>query len=235
MLSQTHFAKLVAAALVLMATAPAWGQDSAYAALATATREAVEREFAGSSDRIEIELPAPDPRLQFPLCAAPLETSIGRHNGQGGRLNVRVDCRDATPWARNMAPQVRVYREVVVAARNLSRGALVSAADISVQEVDISQVRGQLIADEALALGMEVRRNINAGIPFSSELLNAPLMVKRGDTVMLSADRAGISIRQQGTALQDGGAGQQISVRNTRSNRVVQAVVTAHGEARVMF
>lgn len=208
---------------------------SAYDQLAAAATDAVALEFSNSSERIEIELPPPDPRLQMPTCASALETSVGRHNGQGGRLNVRIDCRDAAPWARNMAVNVKVYREVMVASRNLSRGALLSAADISMQEVDVSQVRGQLIEDPQIAIGMEVRRNINTGTTLSSDMLNAPLMVRRGDTVMLTAERAGITIRQQGTAMQDGESGRQITVRNTSSNRVVQAVVTGHGEARVLF
>lgn len=210
-------------------------QDSAYDRLAMAAWEAVEQEFANSSDRIEIELPASDPRLQLPLCESPLAASIGRHNGQGGRLNVRIDCRDASPWARNMAVHVKVYREVLTSSRSLSRGALVSEADIVAQEMDVSQIRGLLITDAALAVGQTVRRNINAGTALSADMLEAPLMVRRGDTVMLTAERGGVSIRQQGTAMADGEAGKQISVRNTRSNRVVQAVVTGHGEVSVLF
>ncbi|MBU2097654.1 MAG: flagellar basal body P-ring formation protein FlgA [Gammaproteobacteria bacterium] len=208
---------------------------SAYEELATVAVQAVEREFANSPGRIDIELPAADPRLQLPVCASALETSIGRHNGQGGRINVRVDCRDSAPWARNMAVNVKVYRDVLVSSRNLTRGALISRADVDIQEVDISQVRGQLLDDVQVAVGMEVRRNINAGAALSADMLAAPLMVRRGDTVMLTAERGGVSIRQQGTAMQDGESGRQISVRNTSSDRVVQAVVTGHGEARVMF
>src|SRR5690606_30709461 len=90
---------------------------SAYDLLAAAATDAVALEFTNSAERVEIELPPPDPRVQMPECASALETSVGRHNGQGGRLNVRVDCRDAAPWARNMAVNVKVYREVLVLDR----------------------------------------------------------------------------------------------------------------------
>lgn len=210
-------------------------QPSGWQALADAAREAVLAEFAQRSDRIEVELPAPDPRQQIPVCAAPLETSVGRHNGQGGRLSVRVDCRDQAPWARHVSVQVRVFRQVVVTTRNLARGEQLGASDIALEEVDISQSRGLLLQELSAAQGLELRRNVSSGSALSSDMLNAPLMVRRGDTVILTAERAGVSIRQQGTALQDGEAGRQIQVRNTRSNRVVQAVVTGHGEASVIF
>lgn len=210
-------------------------QPQGWQTLAEAAHDAVLAEFAQSNDRIEVELPAPDPRQQIPVCAMPLETSLGRHNGQGGRLSVRVDCRDQAPWARHVSVQVKVYRQVVVTTRNLARGELLGASDIALQEVDISQNRGLLLQELSAAQGLELRRNVSSGSALSSDMLNAPLMVRRGDTVMLTAERAGVSIRQQGTALQDGEAGRQIQVRNTRSNRVVQAVVTGHGEASVIF
>ena len=214
---------------------PATDPVSSYDLLAAAATSAVAEAFVNNSGRVEIELPAPDPRLQIPACQLPLETSIGRHNGQGGRINVRVDCRDAAPWARNMAVNVKVYRDVLVSSRNLTRGVQLSQADISLQEMDVSLIRGQLIDDAQQAVGQQLRRNINAGTALSADMLEAPVLVRRGDTVMLTAERGGVSIRQQGTAMEDGESGRQIAVRNTSSNRVVQAVVTARGEVRVVF
>lgn len=130
---------------------------------------------------------------------------------------------------------VRVYREVVVSARNIARGELLGITDVELKEMDVSQARGTLLQDLSAAEGLVTRRNIASGTVLTGDMLNAPLMVRRGDTVILIAERGGITIRQQGTALQDGEAGKQIQVRNTSSNRVVQAVVTGHGEARVMF
>ncbi len=216
---------------------PAWSQPApaGWQALTDAAHKAIAAEFAASADRIEIELPTADPRQTIPVCALPLETSLGRHNGQGGRLSVRVDCRDQSPWSRNISTMVKVYRQVVVSTRNLGRGDILNTNDIELKEVDVSQARGTLLQDLTAAEGLVTRRNITSGTALSSDMLSAPLLVRRGDTVILTAERGGVSIRQQGTALQDGEAGRQIQVRNTRSNRVVQAVVTGQGEASVIF
>ena len=235
----------IARQVALGASAIAWqtlaiaADTSGWSALAQAAHDAVAAEFAQSfaqsSDRIEIELPTADPRKRIPVCSLPLQTGIGRHNGQGGRLSVRVECNDSTPWARQVAVQVKVFRQVVVTTRNMVRGELLTASDLTMQEVDISQTRGLLMNELSAARGLALKRNTRSGTPLSTDMVNAPLMVRRGDTVILTAERAGVSIRQQGTALQDGEAGRQIQVRNTRSNRVVQAVVTGHGEASVIF
>jgi flagellar basal body P-ring formation protein FlgA len=203
--------------------------------MTAAARQAIEQAFDLSSNRIEVELPAADPRLQIPVCALPLETTMSRHNGQGGRVSVKVDCRDAAPWSRHVAAQVRVFREAIVASRSAGRGTMLSAADITVREVDVSTIRGQILESAETVLGMELRRPASAGDVLSMDMLITPLMVKRGDTVVVTAERSGVVIRQQGVALQDGEAGKQIQIRNARSDRVINAVVTGPGEVKVIF
>jgi flagella basal body P-ring formation protein FlgA len=206
-----------------------------HAQMTAAARQAIEQAFDFSANRIEVELPAADPRLQIPVCALPLETSMSRHNGQGGRVSVKVDCRDATPWSRHVAAQVRIFRDAVVASRNMARGATIAASDISVQEVEISTIRGQVLESAGTAVGMELRRATNTGDVLSMDILTTPLMIKRGESVVVTAERAGVVIRQQGVALQDGEAGKQIQIRNTSSDRIVHAIVTGLGEAKVIF
>lgn len=203
--------------------------------MTSAALQAIEQSFDLERNRIDVELPAADPRLQIPVCSIPLETSVSRHNSQGGRVSVKVECRDATPWARHVAAHVSVYRDAVVAVRNMPRGAVISANDIALREVDVSMIRGQILDNTEAAIGMEVRRHTNSDAVLSLDMLVTPLMVKRGETVVVTAERAGVVIRQQGVALQDGESGKQIQIRNTRSDRVVQAIVTGPGEVKVIF
>lgn len=203
--------------------------------MTSAALQAIEQSFDLSRNRIEVELPAADPRLQIPVCAIPLATSVSRHNSLGGRISVKVDCRDSAPWARHVSAQVRVYGEAVIAIRNMPSGAVISSADIAVREVDISMIRGQILESVDTALGMQVRRHTNTDAVLSLDMLVTPLLVKRGETVVVTAERAGVVIRQQGIALQDGESGKQIQIRNSRSDRIFQAIVTGQGEVKVIF
>jgi flagellar basal body P-ring formation protein FlgA len=205
------------------------------AALRHAAEIALYEAYANESGRVEIEVANLDPRLNVPVCQLPLVARANSNNTQGGRVTVRVDCQDHAPWARHVSASVRIYKEIVVSARTLARGSVLSQEDLVLQEHDISALRGAVIADLNQATGMALRRAINAGNALSLDMLAAPILVARGDTVVLTAERGGIAIRQQGTALQDGEAGKQIQIRNNNSNRVVQAVVTGPGEASVMF
>lgn len=205
-------------------------------AMQKAAMEALQQHWQNSSDRIEIELASLDARLQIPVCSLPLVATANQvGNGNGGRVTVRVECQDSAPWTRHVSASVKVYRPVVVSARALSRGSVIQSHDVMTEELDISQLRGQTIAKSENIVGMALRRSINNGAPLTLDMLTAPILVKRGDTVVLNASRGGISIRHTGTALQDGEAGQQIPVRNNSSDRVVQAVVRETGVTEVVF
>lgn len=191
--------------------------------------------YAAAPGRIEIEVATLDARLQVPVCQEPLQASINQHSPNGGRVTVRVECRDDSPWSRHVAASVRVFQEIVVSSRALPRGSIVGPSDVTLKEREISTLRGQVIMDPAVAVGQSVRRAINADTVFSIDLLEAPILVKRGDRVVLIAERGSIAIRETGTALQAGEAGKQIPVRNNSSQRTVQAVITGVGEAKVIF
>lgn len=216
---------------VFAATPGASGQEL----MRQAALDELRHVYATEPGRVEIEVATLDARLQVPVCQEPLQASINRQSPTGGRVTVRIECRDAGPWTRHVAASVRIFREIVVSARALPRGSIVGPGDVTLQEQDISNLRGQVIMDPAVAIGQSVRRAVSAETVFSIDLLEAPVLVKRGDMVVLTAERGSIAIRGTGTALQAGEAGRQIPVRNNSSDRVVQAVVTGAGEVKVIF
>lgn len=208
-------------------------------------REAVESFIAdmhgasGAGQRIEIVVSSIDPRLPIPACDLPLQTQLGQQSGQQqaaiGRVNVRVECQGSVPWSKYVPALVRVFAPVLMSTRPLARGDLVGAADIELAEADLSTLRQSYLQDSTLAIGMEVKRALPANTVISREALAQPLLVKRGDTVVMSAKSGPVTIRQQGVAMQNGELGAQIPVRNTNSDIVVRAVVTGPGQADVVF
>ncbi|NQD96748.1 flagellar basal body P-ring formation protein FlgA, partial [Pseudomonas sp. CrR25] len=58
-------------------------------------------------------------------------------------------------------------------------------------------------------------------------------VVRRGDQVVIRARSLTINVRMPGEALSDGAIGQQISVRNQGSQRVIKARVTGPGQVEV--
>lgn len=186
--------------------------------------------------RTEIEVSNLDPRLQINTCKNPLSTRLNQQQQATGRMTVRVECHDEhNTWTRYVQANVRVFTPVVVSTRVLQRGDIVSAIDMEMQELDLSAIRQTALRDMNHANGMQVRRTVPAGTPLTAEMLTPAMLIERGDTVMITAERGSIRIRQQGIAMQNGAKGSRINIRNSSSDRVVQAVVTGPGQASVNF
>mgnify|MGYP003665245243 CR=1 FL=1 len=211
--------------------------ENGLTAMSHAAEQALEAHWAADVNRVEITMATMDPRLQVPVCAEPLVANINQasQNANGGRVTVRVDCPGDAPWSRHVAASVKVFRPVVVSSRALPRGTVVTESDVFVEELDVSLLRGHILENADGAIGQSMRRALNAGAPLTLDILTPPILIKRGDAVVLTAQRNGVSIRQTGTAMQDGEKGRQIPVRNTSSDRVIQAIVTGSGEAEVIF
>lgn len=243
-IAHLRLAGLALSALCLLAAPLTQAQDG-HTALSTAVRDYMESFFAPSelrggdgedlSRRVEIQLGTLDSRLQIPVCEQPLQTQINQNQRPVGRVNVKVDCAGSAPWTRYVPVTVRVFEHVLTSARPLARGEILSHSDVLMSEVDVSTLRTTYLHTPEEAVGMELKRSLQANVPLAREALAAPILIKRGDTVMITARTGSIEIRQQGVALQNGELGKQITVRNTNSENVVQATVTGHGQASVGF
>lgn len=223
-------------ALLLLLPLCAFAQtDDARQALEFAAMSALQQQWQDSDGRVDIALANLDPRLQIPACSTPLLAEVRSHNPNGGRVTVRVTCQGESPWTRHIAATVDIFQQVVVASTSLSRGTRLALTDLMLEEQNVSQLRGRVYSSTDLLIDMELQRSLTAGTPLTDALIQEPVLIQRGETVVLTATRGSVSIRQTATAMQDGRKGQQISVRNNSSERTIRAVVTGTGEADVVF
>jgi len=111
------------------------------------------------------------------------------------------------------SPVIAASYMAVVAARPLSRNAVIGLDDVLLQPVpDDRTARGFDTLDAVV--GMEVSQSVPEGRVLESSSLRAPLLVERGDTVTVSAIRPGIRVRTQARAREAGSMGQLIAVES---------------------
>ena len=102
-----------------------------------------------------------------------------------------------------------------------------------IQSVEINSSRRGVITDSKQAIGMEVRRAVNAGSLVTPDMLSAPNAVERGDHVIITAKTGGFSVRSRGKALASASVGEQVLVENLRSSRTIRASVVAPGHVEI--
>lgn len=183
--------------------------------------------------RYEIRINPLDPRLRLATCDSDLTQSLESPAQPVGRVTVRVSCEGSSPWTVFVPAQVRLFRQIIVASRPLRRDAVLGPADVALVEQDVGPLsRGYLTSAEQ-AIGKKLTRPLQTDQVLTPTSLQLAESIRRGDQVVIGARSGTINVRMPGEALSDGALGEQISVRNQGSQRVVRARVIGPGQVEV--
>ena len=180
--------------------------------------------------RVEFSITALDDRLAFPDCATPLQIDKDSQQGSSNRLMLKVGCKQGAVWSIYVPIAMNIYREVVIAQQPLQRGAPIDLAQLQLKEMDVALLHSQYFTSIDALKGKQVRRPIREGMVITADFIEEPIAVRRGDSITIIANSGGLTVKMQGTALGDGRLGEQISVRNQSSERVIKATVRGQGE-----
>ena len=222
--------------MLVLACLPAAAEAPAIQSLAE-IREAVAaylaRESAETGAKVQVEPGQLDPRLRLAACPEALALSMPPGARTRGATTVAVNCPGATPWTLFVPAIIRQEFVVISAAQNLERGKTLTDADLRVERRLLTDPPPGAIQDPENLVGQVTQRALAAGTVFNRTAVKARQIVRRGQTVTLSLATGGISIEAAGTALQPGGVGDRISVRNSNSKRVIEGIIQASGEVVV--
>lgn len=183
--------------------------------------------------RHEIQVNPLDPRLRLAACDSDLTQSLESPAQPVGRVTVRVSCEGSTPWTVFVPAQVRIFRPVVVVKTALRRDSIIGAGDVALVEQDVSLLNRGYVTEVEQVIGRKLTRATRADQVLTPAMLQLAEAVGRGDQIVISARSGGINVRMQGEALSGGTLGQQISVRNLTSQRVIRARVAGPGQVEV--
>lgn len=183
--------------------------------------------------RHEIEIRQIDPRLRLPLCDQSLTANLESPAQPIGRVTIRVRCPGSSPWTVFVSAQVHIYRKVVIATRPLKRKTVLSPADLALVERDIGSLNQGYLSALEQATGSKLTRQVLPDQVLTPAHLEQAEAIHKGDQVVITARSASVSVRMPGEALADGAPGEQIRVRNQRSERVIKARVTGPGQVEV--
>lgn len=152
----------------------------------------------------------------------------------GARTIIGVRCSGSKPWKVYVPVDVVVTVPVYTASRTLPRGHLLTAADLVVDERDVSRLVSGYITNSAGLVGQRLKFPLIAGRIITPAMLSADHIVRRGQTVTLIASGSGIRISMTGKALMDGAKNQRIRVENVNSGRIIEGIVRSREHVEVL-
>lgn len=151
-----------------------------------------------------------------------------------GRTSVNVRCVGERGWSIYLPVHIRVVADYLVAAMPLAQGQAVTAAVLSRQRGDLSDLPAGTLTDETQAIGRSAKLPIAAGRPLRADMLQQPLAVQQNQTVKVVSTGPGFQVANEGKALNSGTDGQIVQVR-LGSGQVVSGTARPGGIVEVNF
>ena len=149
------------------------------------------------------------------------------------QLFVNLNTGQAMPPV-NRAQATPVLHKVLVSKELLKRGTVISPEMFSVAEMPAAGMENQIISDAKLLKNMQLVRDLTPNTPLRSYDVRTAVLVKRGQEVQVTAGEGqGFSITMRAEALQDGGFGEQIRLKNVESGRSLSGVITGPNAAKL--
>lgn len=176
-----------------------------------------------------------DNRLQLQACNEnQLDVFNPHQKPLLGNITLGVRCHEETNrWTLYVPVKIAVMRQVLVADRPLTKGTVIKATDLSMQQLDVSQIKQGYLTDPDEVIGRLCKQTVNAGNPITVESVQKPVVIRKGEQVMINALSSALKVTMSGVALEDGQMNDVIRVKNNSSKRVIEAQVVAVQQVKI--
>ncbi len=139
------------------------------------------------------------------------------------------DCR-----TQRLVVQASLRKAVVVASTNLQRGTVIGADDVTLEPRVFNRL-GQIgVSDPAAVIGQEARRAMHLGDMITSGDLKSRVLVRSNELVRVRSMGDGMVLQNAARALDCGGLGDVIEVKNDDSNDAFWVRITGLRQAQAL-
>ena len=180
----------------------------------------------------DIKVRVPSGAKRLAMCQSDL--SMGSGAIPLGNVQRKVTC-DSQGWSLYVRASVSVSANIPVANRLLKRGEHISLADIDWQVIKLDASDRNVVTQLDDILGRKVARKIRRHQAIKSQQLDDPQWINIGDRVIIEARSNSFYANMSGEALEGGGKGDAIRVRNLSSGKVIIAYPIAKGRVATQF
>ncbi len=163
----------------------------------------------------------------------PLRVSGGVAPWEGNQT-FSISAREAVASAPLMlTTDVSRAAQVVVLVRAVGRGDRIGPGDVQLARAEPGQRVENAFRSVDDAVGREATRAMAPGQLLTNEAARSPRLVRRGEPVTVYARAAGLQVHTVGTAKEEGGLGDVITVESRLSRQIFLARITGPQEAEV--
>lgn len=165
----------------------------------------------------------------------------GKINVSGGsatklaRQQLTLECNGIKGWPIKISTDMKVFLPVVISNGVIDRSETIKTTMLKREEMEITRLTRGFYHRMDEVTRMSAKRRIRANQVLSPDLIDQPQLIKRGEKIKIIANRDGISASMPGEALEKGGEGQVIRVKNLSSGKTIEAKVIGVGVVTSTF
>ncbi len=199
--------------------------------IAEGLREYIRREMPWDPDATIVEIISPpsdylvsDGDVDFRWIPNPQYRYLGTGAFRG---EILVDGRvEKTFYAK---AKVMTYEQVVVAARGIQRGDILSSANVRLENRELSALKGVSFFSLTDLKGSVAKSTIFQGQVITARKVAAPILLKRNQIVMVETKIGALTIRARARSLTQAAAGDLVRAVNLSSKEEFVGVLRADG------
>lgn len=117
--------------------------------------------------------------------------------------------------------------------KTIRSGDIIKSSDVKWTPLPDSQIGRNIIRSKDKLVGMTPRNQIQEGTPIRLSEVDRPVLVKRGSLVKIHFNTARINLSTIGKAIENGGKGDVIQVKNNSSDKIISAIVLGPNQVQV--
>ncbi len=174
-----------------------------------------------------------DSRLKLKKCNKYLQAFLPKGSSVIGKTTVGVKCTGSKPWSLHVPVTISIYKNILVATRQLQKNTVLTASDIKLARHDLANLSYGFFEDKKSGIGMKLKRRTLAGAVLTPAMLKKPQAITRGQTITMLAQSGRMVVRMTGKALDNGAVGDRIKVLNVKSRKKLEGVITSPGEVEI--
>lgn len=204
-------------------------------------REAVERaaltelRAAGALARLtRLDLP---PIIEAPSGALEARATLAGARDMFSPFIVSIELWVDGRVARRLSATAQVEAEaaVLVAAHDIAPRTRVRGSDVRTEVVRLTRPINKYLFDATQLRGVSTNRAISSGEAMTADALASEIVVRTGDAVRIVGASGELRITVAGEARGAGRVGDRVTVKNSQSGMMLQAIVVDEGLVRINF
>ena len=191
----------------------------------------------GLGENFEMAIDYKGGDITLPLGSLDFNIKLTRGNLNATRFPVLMTISVDGVFRRGlwMNAQIKTYGDVVKPRRPIQPGTILSAEDVILERGLLESTTHNFATRLEDVVGFKAIRGLNVGVPIRLiHLIRAPL-IKRGDRVLIVAEKGQMRITTPGIAREKGFKGNMVAVENIESKKMVYGLVVNAALVQVKF